>query len=493
VAEARTTGEPTGALTVDAVRPAGAPPRPRPPGAGRRRRWAAVAGVLVLALVLRLGYVAVTPGYTIVHDARDYDHHAVSIAAGDGYALLGPGPSRETAFRPPGYPYFLAGVYRLAGRDRLRSDDRIVAGRIANAVVGTAIVALLGLLCAQLLGRRVALVAMALAAVYLPLILAGGALMSEPLFAALLLGALVAAVQVRRSAHRWRWVLLAGGLGGLAILTRANAAVLLLPLALAVWDARPRWSWRALAAPALVVAVAALTVAPWTVRNAVELHAFVPVSTQLGTALAGTYNVEARADTRRPASWRSLRRVPELQYLVRTSAWRRTPEATLERRLRAVSLRFIADHPGYVPKVVYWNTARALDLAGLTWSRHTYSTVSVAPGWADAGVVMFWVFALLAIAGALTRRARRIPLPVAAIPVLLWLSVVFLVFETPRYRTGIDPFVVLLAALALVAGRDAVRSGSAAGPARRPRAGSSARYTGSASGRPDPGTGSRSA
>ena len=38
------------------------------------------------------------------------------------------------------------------------------------------------------LGRRVALVAMALAAVYLPLILVGGALMSEPLFAAFLLG-----------------------------------------------------------------------------------------------------------------------------------------------------------------------------------------------------------------------------------------------------------------------------------------------------------------
>jgi 4-amino-4-deoxy-L-arabinose transferase-like glycosyltransferase len=492
VAEVRTPGEPTGVLSADLERPAGAP-RTHPASGGGRRRWAMVAGLLVLALVLRLGYVAVTPGYTIVHDARDYDHHAVSIAAGDGMALLGPGPSRHTAFRPPGYPYFLAGIYRLGGRDWLRSHDRIVAGRIANAVVGTAIVALLGLLCAQLLGRRVALVAMALAAVYLPLILVGGALMSEPLFAALLLGALVAAVQCRRSAHRWRWVVLAGVLGGLAILTRANAAVLLLPLALAVWDVRPRWSWRALALPALLVAVAALTVAPWTVRNAVELHAFVPVTTQLGTALAGTYNVEARADTHRPASWRSLRRVPELQYLVRTSVWRRTPEATLERRLRAVALRFIADHPGYVPKVVYWNTRRALELAGLTWARHTYSTVSVGPGWADAGVVMFWLCALLAIAGALTRRARRIPFHVAAVPVLLWLSVVVLAFETPRYRTGIDPFVVLLAAVALVAAWDVVRSGSAAGPARRPRAASTARYTGSARGRPDPGTGSRSA
>jgi len=33
--------------------------------------------------------------------------------------------------------------------------------------------------------------------------------------------------------------------------------------------------------------------------------------------------------------------------------------------------------------------------------------------------------------------------------VLMYLSVVFLVVETPRYRTAIDPFIVLLAALAL--------------------------------------------
>jgi 4-amino-4-deoxy-L-arabinose transferase-like glycosyltransferase len=428
-------------------------PRPRPD----RRRWALAAViVLALALALRLGYVALTPGYAIVDDAHDYDLHARSIAAGEGFAPLGPGPSRETAFRPPGYPYFLAGVYELEGRDRLASPDRVVPARIANAIVGTAIVGLLGVLSVQLFDRRVAVVAMAIAAVYVPLVLIGGALMSEPLFAALLLGALVAAMHHRRSPHRRRWLVLAGLLGGLTILTRANAAALLLPLALVVWDGRPRWSWPALARPALLVAVAALTVAPWTVRNAQKLHAFVPVTTQLGAALAGTYNDEAFADDRNPASWRSLRRVPELQDILRTPRWRRTPEATLEKRLRARALHFIAAHPAYVPKVVFWNTARALDLAGLTWSRHTASTVSVTPRWADAGVVTFWIVALLAIAGLLTRRARRIPLPVAIVPVLLYLSVVFLAFETPRYRTGIDPFVVMLAALAVVAAWDAV-------------------------------------
>jgi hypothetical protein len=39
----------------------------------------------------------------------------------------------------------------------------------------------------------------------------------------------------------------------------------------------------------------------------------------------------------------------------------------------------------------------------------------------------------------------------------MYLSVVFLVVETPRYRSPIDPFVILLAALALTARRPASR------------------------------------
>ena len=78
-----------------------------------------------------------------------------------------------------------------------------------------------------------------------------------------------------------------------------------------------------------------------------------------------------------------------MQDLTAPRPWRRTPEAALEKRLRAVALRFIEDHPAYVPKVAWWNTRRALDLAGLTWARHTASTISIGPGWAVAGVVSF--------------------------------------------------------------------------------------------------------
>ena len=438
--------------------------------AGRRSRWR-VAGVLLLllaALVIRLAYVSATPGYVVSGDARDYDVHARSIAAGQGFSkTLAYG--RPTAFRPPGFPYFLAGVYRVAGVDRAAEPPRIHVARVAQAFVGTAVVALVGVLALQLAGGVVGLVAVGLAAVYVPLITVGGSVMSEPLFAVFELGAVVAALAHRRSPHRYRWAVLAGLLTGLSILTRANALVLLAPLAIAAWDLRPRWSRAALGPPAVLCLVAVVTVAPWTVRNERVFHMFVPVSTQLGSALAGTYNDDARADTQDPASWRSLRHVRQYGYLTR--AIRSTPEPVLEQQLRSASLDYARAHPAYVAEVAYWSTLRTLDVAGLHRSRATAAVIGIGRGGADAGVFCFWLFAALALVGSLTASARRTPGFVWWVPGLMFLSVVFLVVETPRYRTAIDPFVILLAAMAIGAGWSRVSGGgcAAAAPAGSPR------------------------
>jgi 4-amino-4-deoxy-L-arabinose transferase-like glycosyltransferase len=407
-----------------------------------------LAVVLVAAaLVLRIAYVDDTPGYALRHDAVDYDVHARSIAQGDGFSkTLAHG--RPTAFRPPGYPYFLGAVYHVFKADRKPVKERVRVARIAQAFVGAALVALVGVIAAQLWGSIAGLVALGLAAIYLPLILVGGAVMSEPLFDVFMLASLAAALAHRRSPHRYRWALVAGVMGGLAALTRAQALILLVPLAFAVWDGRP---WRARAAlgpPVVLVLVALLTITPWTVRNARELHAFVPISTQFGSALAGTYNDAARGDTQNPAAWQGIRHVPDYAYLFDRVG--ETNEAVLEQKLRAASFHYIREHPTYVAKVGWWNTRRMLDLAGLRRSRATAATITINHFWADRGILCFWIFTALALAGAFTTMARRTPWYVWAMPILSFFSVIFLVVETPRYRTPIDPFLVLLATAALV-------------------------------------------
>ena len=338
-------------------------------------------------------------------------------------------------------------------------------GRTLGAVLGAIGVALVGVLAWQLCGRAVGVAAAALAAVYVPSVLVADSLMSEQLFVVLMLGALVAVIGGRGSPHRYRVALLAGVLTGLATLTRPNGLILLAPLAFAVW-ARPRRSWRSLGPPAALVAVALVTVAPWTIRNATVFHTFIPVSTQLGWALGGTYNDDARTDRANPGSWRSTWKVAQLRHLGR--AYRTTPEPVLEGRLRRWSYDYIRAHPGYVATVAYWNTRRLLDVANRRWSRHTAATISADAGWADAGVYCFWAFALLALFGATRRAARRVPAFVWAVPLVMYLSVVFLAIETPRYRAPLDPFLILLAALALTARRRGARR---AAPATTPAPG----------------------
>jgi hypothetical protein len=208
-----------------------------------------------------------------------------------------------------------------------------------------------------------------------------------------------------------------------------------------------------------------VTVSPWTIRNAIVFDRFIPVSTQFGSALAGTYNDQARLDKENPASWRAIRHLPDYRDFYSRIQQIQEPEA--EDYLRKRSREYIREHPTYPFMVAWWTTRRMLDLGGMDWSRHTASTISVGPRWANAGVICFWVFALLALLGAFTKQARRTPFFVWLIPLLLYLSVVFLVVETPRYRTGIDPFVVMLAALAL---RRALQAVEDRGLPRRGRA-----------------------
>lgn len=97
-----------------------------------------------------------------------------------------------------------------------------------------------------------------------------------------------------------------------------------------------------------------------------------------------------------------------------------------------------------------YNGLRLLDLGGLSRARFTARTAGIgSPLAADAGVVCFWVLALLALAGTITRRARAVPWCVWLAGALLLASIVFVTTETPRFRAPLDPFVILLASAAL--------------------------------------------
>jgi Dolichyl-phosphate-mannose-protein mannosyltransferase len=412
--------------------------------------------LLALALALRLGYVAATPNYVPIHDDHDYDRLACAIVDGAGYPNTGPvvtptscgRPRRDThptAFRPPAWPATLAAVYAVS---EPFTSDRWLAARIALALLGTLAAGLTGLVATRLWGRRAGLWALGLAATCVPLIMIGGSLITETLFTVLELAAVAAVLVAGTSRHRVRWALAAGVLLGLIALIRSNGVLLAIPLALGVWGPSPRLSWRAVAPVSALLAAAAVVIAPWTIRNAFAMDAFVPVGTEAGSALIGTYNVETQehaAHYRR--SWKSPRRLGPLQPLLRKPL----AEPARERQLIDAALDYIRDHPTAPLATIAINTGRLFWLDGPGWWHHSARTIDAPRTAADASAAWLALAAPFVLVGVVSAWRRRTPLWLWLVPLLMLLSATLVVGEW-RFRAPLDPFLVLLAAL----GADAV-------------------------------------
>ena len=198
----------------------------------------------------------------------------------------------------------------------------------------------------------------------------------------------------------------------------------------------------------LLVAAAVIVIVPWTIRNAVSLHSFIPISDETGITLVGTYNATSAADHQVPYKWRIFAAIPSDRRLAADVA--RVSEPALDARLRDQAFAYIGDHPLAPLEVAFHNTLRLFELEGSFAWRASAAAIGLNTGTARIGVYSFWLLCLLALLGAFTAAARSAPRWVWLVPLLLALSVVLVNVETPRFRAPVDPFLVLLAACALV-------------------------------------------
>jgi hypothetical protein len=260
--------------------------------AARNGGWigiAALAAVLLLGFGLRVGEA--WDGRAPVYDASAYAAIAANLDEGNGFTV-GPTATQPSTDYSPGLPLLVAGVYEISGgvHERL--------ARVLLAAFGT-----LAVLFAYLIARRlrrvvgsphqgvaIAPLGAALAvAVYPALLQYQGMLMSEPLAATLLSGSVLALLWARDGDALARWALPGVLLGALAMVRPEYLGIGALIAVIVAASGLRDWR-RSLAAGAVVLAGLVLLVAPWTVRNAVALHRFVPLSTGGGQVLfAGTY------------------------------------------------------------------------------------------------------------------------------------------------------------------------------------------------------------
>ena len=241
---------------------------------------AALVIILLLGLGLRVDQA--WEGRDPVFDAAAYATIAENLERGEGFTL-GQAPTQPASNYSPGLPLLVAGLYELTGGVHERT------ARVVLALIGAVAVLLTYLIGRRLSGVVAGLIGAGAIAVYPALLEYQGMLMSEPLAATLLTGAVLSILWATERTGLAAW-LLPGALLGATAMTRPEYLGVAVLLAVVVF-LRDRGDWRgSLARGAILLAGVAVVVAPWTIRNAIALDRFVPVSTGGGQVLfAGTY------------------------------------------------------------------------------------------------------------------------------------------------------------------------------------------------------------
>lgn len=226
--------------------------------------------ILGLGLALRLGWLWMLQDQPLWLDEPEYLQIATALRQGsylDTFSWL----------RVPLFPLWLA----LA----LGPTDSLMLARLAQIALGV----LLIYQCYRLglawwphwrQRERVALGSALLAAIYLPLITYASYLMAETLLLVLLCALLLTLLALDRQ-PTLRRAALAGGLLGLAALTKPIALACLPALLAATWSRNAAWRHRA--GLALVACACCLAViAPWTLRNALVHQRLIVLDTTGG-------------------------------------------------------------------------------------------------------------------------------------------------------------------------------------------------------------------
>ena len=388
--------------------------------------------IALVALGVREVAVLLQPE-TPVADPADYHQLAVGLAAGTGYVNAA---GAATAWRPPGYPAGLSLIYRVTG-------PSVFAATIVQACVGALTVLMLILFGSTFLNHIETVLAGVIAAVYPGLVWLPRLLLSENLSLLFMLMTLWSVAMYLKSRRLW-WLVLGGATGGLNTLVRGGNLVLPLMLAaglLFVAFRRKQTDWKHLSIGLLLATAAFVVVlAPWTLRNYRVFHRFVPVATQEGLTLYGSFWPPVKNGK---LIWGTL---PGPEDPNIAAAGRLGDEVAASKYLQHVTLERLREQPGYFFRVI---PSKLLSLlVPLDWE--------VLPHPIGVGRKVNWGYLLIALPALLGflllwRNPKSNQWLLWVVPILALVQTVMF-YGSPRFRLPAEPMAILLASISLAKG-----------------------------------------
>jgi hypothetical protein len=375
----------------------------------RSVRFRDAAAITIAALILRV--VATTMVSLRVSPAAQLGGRsemlavAKSLATGHGFSSPFFAPSGPTAFLSPGYPLFLAAIFRLFGVD----PTALMVVVALQVLFSTAAVWLTIRVADRQFGAGAAIVAGCICACFPSMILTPF-FVWETCLSSLLLLLFFALLPEVRSKGQWA---VAGG--GVAAATLVNAALFPTLVLLSAWQAARRRQ-----IPWIGILAFLLVYAPWPARNLARMHSLILFRSNFGYELwmgnrpggNGEFdlNLDPESNTQQRAEFVSL---GELGFM---------------RQKSAAARAFIEAHPGTF-----------LRLTGRRFV-HFWTTDT------DGSVVPGTALSLCALAGLLLVWRQRTSLRTYVVPMLLLPLPYYITHADARFRHTLDPFLAILAA-----------------------------------------------
>jgi 4-amino-4-deoxy-L-arabinose transferase-like glycosyltransferase len=399
--------------------------------------------ILSAALGLRLAYLSYELS-TIPRQALEavpflYEPGdiAYSLAIGKGFSSPFRMETGPTAWTTPVYPLLVAGIFEIFGTFTFHA---FLAAVLLNIAFSTAT-------CVPIfyLGKRVGGMGVAAGAAWLWALFPNAVIIPfqwiwDTSLSGLLAATLVwATLEVADSRRSWDWCAY-GALWGAALMTNATLlAGLPLLLGWTIYRKRKQFDARCLQEISLAAGVMVLCCLPWTIRNAVVFHSFIPFRSALGLQLWLGNNDQYRDGF--PGWLHPIDSVTERAKYVRMG------EVAYMREKQQEAIGWIWSHPTQVARSFKQRFIATWAGTQNPWRdfRHESSLLI------RIVLAANFLAATLALGGTVrlygSRRLRAYAVPVTALPILFPFAFYFSQ-ALLRYRYPIDPLVMLLAAVA---------------------------------------------
>ncbi len=353
---------------------------------------------------------------------------AQSLVAGQGLSSPFGGWTGPTALLAPGYPAVIALVFRIFGPFTFAAAIGVMVMQVLFSVMTVLLIMHIAQRCFD---SRAADLAGAFWAVSLPLVWMPTIFWETCLSALLLVGMIALALRCEQKPSRFLWALMGGYCGLAALVNPALLMALLALLGWAAWQTRTRLRY----SPLLGLLVLVLVYAPWPMRNARALGAFIPLRSTVGFEL-WMGNRAGATGFLDESVFPLFNRSEYDQYAAKG-------EVAYMRDKSALAKTYVRAHPGEflrlsaVRFIRFW-TGTGNRESSVFFPLHAVLTTSL-------GMVGIWRIL----------RDGRVSLSVLFIlPLMLFPLPYYITHAEFRYRLVIDPLLTILAAYAVTGSRD---------------------------------------